>query len=1370
MRDSLIRWVSAAFLVFCLGLASLSAQVCDAEGGFLSFADDGTTVKVICPSDGIPDPLTVNVSGANGQNQIFLVTDNYGNILANSTSPNFDFEGSEEGACFIFNLAYDNDFTGDFGVGGNYCMFNPGDGCFDLSSYVLVIKDCDFQICEEEGGDLTIDGTNGETSITICAGDGESDAFDVDLQNNVSTNSAFLITDLDGNILSYPASPPFDLEGAGPGICLVWHISFDDDVTGLVEGGNADDISGCFDLSNFIQVTRYEAEAGEISLEGGATDTVICVDEFEDPLEIIRSGVTAGELFTFVITDEAGNILALPDNDGPFDLNGAGPGTCLIWYLAYNPDIQGLEVNANAFDLEGCLDLSNAITVVRNEPDGGEIQFEGGGTDTVICAGNGIPDPLSVEQIGTPVGGNFTFVITDAEANILDIPSGNGPFDLEGAGGGTCLIWFLAFEDGLMGAEVGQNAGDLVGCFDLSNPLTVVRNFVDAGTIAFADSTGTAIGDTVTICAGDGIPDPLDVIQTGDPAGSNFTFVITDADANILDIPSGNGPFDLEGAGGGTCLIWYLAFEDGLQGAEVGQNAADLEGCFDLSNPLTVIRNTGDECNDCPTDGAPGISVDIEPGTDPCETLRELTVNVSDPIETDSFMLVLTDSSGIIINVANNTLGPVDFSVGRELEFDGPEERDFLFFDINLEFFGYVGAPLNVYLVTYGEEDFPFGLNGLLPRIGDETDFTTIQSLDTGCLKISEPILFDVDNCLPPCEADAGTLQPGLESDLCISGDDGAFIAAQVDIPPVVPAGYAVVYVLTTGDSLLILDTNFDPNFEVDDPGLYTIHTLVLDSLDLGLLSFLPPGATGGFVFAETIEGGGTLCASLLVDGAVFDLVPCDEFCPADAGTLEPSLDSGPCLLDGEATIIAETGTAPTVPAGYAVVYVLTTGDSLLILDSGDEPEFTVTDTGFYTIHTLVIDSLDLGLLSFLPPGATGGFVFAETIEGGGTLCASLLVDGAPFNIIPCEEFCPADAGTLIPAPDNDPCLDVTAAFLAAQVDTPPVVPPGFAVVYVLTTGDSLLILDSGDEPQFTVTDTGFYTIHTLVIDSLDLGLLSFLPPGATGGFVFAETIEGGGTLCASLLVDGATFNVVPCSGGGDIGILINEVNRFGIVELFNESEELISVDQFMLNNGTESIAVANMSIDCGSTSLAPGAYVGVQTDWFISDEGSIALFNGNELTAESIIDYVEWGSAAGPNTQMAIDADQWSSTLEAPAPTIDKSLQYFPEDAVVWQLSNETLCGLNESPSSIGELGGPGSISVFPNPATDRLTVRTSDFLGQRGTLEISDLNGRRILEQDMDQLNGRIELPLPFLPRGTYMLRMTTDDAIRVIKLQIQ
>ena len=36
-------------------------------------------------------------------------------------------------------------------------------------------------------------------------------------------------------------------------------------------------------------------------------------------------------------------------------------------------------------------------------------------------------------------------------------------------------------------------------------------------------------------------------------------------------------------------LLWPV--EDGLTGTEMGMNANNLQGCFDLSNPISVTRN-----------------------------------------------------------------------------------------------------------------------------------------------------------------------------------------------------------------------------------------------------------------------------------------------------------------------------------------------------------------------------------------------------------------------------------------------------------------------------------------------------------------------------------------------------------------------------------------------------------------------------------------------------------------------------------------------------------------------------------------------------------------------------------------------------------
>jgi uncharacterized protein (DUF427 family) len=509
------------------------------------------------------------VEGSQGSNAAWLITDEAGNILALPPSPPFDLDGAGPGVCLIWYLRYEDGLTG-LAAGNNAADL---DGCYDLSNAIAVTRN------DVDGGTIS---TNDPT--TICANDGEPDPIHVSVSGSNGSNAAWVITDDLGNILALPAAPPFDLSPAGPGVCLIWYLRYEDGLTGLAAGNNAADLEGCYDFSNPIEVTRLVGRECFCTANGGfiSTDdpTEICAgDGIGDPIYVDVVAAT-GPNTGWIITDDLGNILALPPAP-PFDLEGAGPGLCLIYHVSYDDDVTGIAVGNTTSDIEGCFDLSEPIAVTRNGVNGGTISTN---DPTEICAGDGVGDPIDVTVSGS-YGANGGWIITDDIGTILALPPAP-PFDLEGAGGGVCLIWYIRYEDGLMGLSTGNNAFDLEGCFDLSNAIAVTRNGVDGGTISTNDPT--------TICAGDGIPDPINVTVSGSE-GSNAAWVITDDLGNILALPP-SGPFDLEGAGGGVCLIWYLRYEDGLTGLATGNNAADLEGCFDLSNPIAVTRLTGDEC------------------------------------------------------------------------------------------------------------------------------------------------------------------------------------------------------------------------------------------------------------------------------------------------------------------------------------------------------------------------------------------------------------------------------------------------------------------------------------------------------------------------------------------------------------------------------------------------------------------------------------------------------------------------------------------------------------------------------------------------------------------------------------------------------
>ena len=102
----------------------------------------------------------------------------------------------------------------------------------------------------------TIEFADGSTAASICV-DGIPDPLDVVTDGGTGASSGWIITDDSNNILALPAAPPFDLDGAGVGTCLIWYVTYDD-IDGNVVGNNAADLTGCFALSNSIEVVREE--------------------------------------------------------------------------------------------------------------------------------------------------------------------------------------------------------------------------------------------------------------------------------------------------------------------------------------------------------------------------------------------------------------------------------------------------------------------------------------------------------------------------------------------------------------------------------------------------------------------------------------------------------------------------------------------------------------------------------------------------------------------------------------------------------------------------------------------------------------------------------------------------------------------------------------------------------------------------------------------------------------------------------------------------------------------------------------------------------------------------------------------------------
>ena len=111
------------------------------------------------------------------------------------------------------------------------------------------------------------------------------------------------------------------------------------------------------------------------------------------------------------------------------------------------------------------------------------------------------------------------------------------------------------------------------------------------------------------------------------------------------------------------------------------------------------------------------------------------------------------------------------------------------------------------------------------------------------------------------------------------------------------------------------------------------------------------------------IEGGGSICASLDLVGTTIQVEN-----PESGGLT--AVEAQVCIVTGSATISATPSGGLYVPNGYTVLYVLSQGPELIILETSSEPMFMVTELGDFTIHTLVYDpaTLPLGCLLYTSP------------------------------------------------------------------------------------------------------------------------------------------------------------------------------------------------------------------------------------------------------------------------------------------------------------------------------------------------------------------------------------------------------------------
>lgn len=197
-----------------------------------------------------------------------------------------------------------------------------------------------------------------------------------------------------------------------------------------------------------------------------------------------------------------------------------------------------------------------------------------------------------------------------------------------------------------------------------------------------------------------------------------------------------------------------------------------------------------------------------------------------------------------------------------------------------------------------------------------------------------------------------------------------------------------------------------------------------------------------------------------------------------------------------------------------------------------------------------------------------------------------------------------------------------------------------------------------------------------------------------------------------------------------------------------------------------------------------PGTYIAELRDSFntqgqvtaadISDDGTVLLLGYNIASQGDpfmwlLFDYQGNNFFSGNKRRIALGNVLFTSQVEGltfrdgtRGFISSENLSVLPGKLMAFDI--ETYLD-NPVPTESADLGR-SEISIFPNPATDLLTVFFENMKAQEIQISITDLSGKKILENVLDNpnLESSFSLNISDLPNGSYwMIARTNIDAIK-------
>ncbi|MEL7195225.1 MAG: serine hydrolase, partial [Bacteroidota bacterium] len=564
--------------------------------------------------------------------------------------------------------------------------------------------------------------------------------------------------------------------------------------------------------------------------------------------------------------------------------------------------------------------------------------------------------------------------------------------------------------------------------------------------------------------------------------------------------------------------------------------------------------------------------------------------------------------------------------------------------------------------------------------------------------------------------------------------------------------------------------------------------------------------------------GGQTYTASTTVTETFQSAAGCDSVVTLNltvVDNIQTTVDAAIC--DNESFTFG--GQSLTVAGTYVDTLASTAGcDSIVTLNLTVNPTFNET----VDVTISAGNSVDFGGVTYDSDTIVTA-TFQSTAGCDSVVTLNLTVQGVVF-------VCTADAGSL--TADMSPItLTNGLANLSATPDGNRVVPTGYSVLFVLTSGNNLVIEQTSTTPNFTVTQAGFYTIHTLIYnadpnDSNFLDLSVVIPGTTTGGDVVG--IITAGDLCADLDVAGAPIvvdepavalaaptNLVADDSTAFIVPLTwmdNSNNEDGfqiirdgqIIATVGANENAYTDTVFIFGTPITYEVVAFNSTDVSDPSNQdtyemPAQFIDLQLSFVcydaMTDSITWEVFNGNNQRHPFI--YAQWWSPQR-DSLFAIPGNSRFKTKNNPQNGatfgddnitgvwfIDERLLPGEPNSIVFSIPLSVSCGgmrqggiaVNAPKAgkifqgklgrviSFGEAFWAQSLEIVPNPIVDMMTLDVKG-VEEPVAVRIYDMAGKLLYAREI-YLRQPVALDLEFLAQGVYTLELQTEAAFYTQKI---